>query len=717
MRQPLDHDDSAPSTPTPQDASRNREAYIEGARAKWLARLIDTSRRNNLLYYRELKAGTLDMTSAAQVAMTSLLMGEEVALRKFFPDRTAAGQAAFTAAESKVAEIRTKAMSNSEERGIETMYLAMGMASWPPNDDKRPTDAPILLVPIRANKSGRGGQGFSLVRAGDIQANLVLLHVLREEFTIEITEEDLLRDLQGDDEGESFDLAPVEEILRERCREVQGFTTRNRVVLGNFAFQKTAMVQDLRQSAEVLARHDLIAALAGHPEARQEVSNRGVSPDPREIDEAPPEQEFLILDADSSQQTVIRNAMALRNGVIQGPPGTGKSQTIANLIAELAAAGKRVLFVAEKRAALQVVLDRLANRGLGHLALDLHGAEISRADVMARLSESLEIVSQAPASSPRRLHSDFVKRRTVLLKHLQRMHALRAPTEMSVYAMQGRLLALGGTDRVRTRWSGPALAALTPARIEDARDALREAHQDWDLFLRQSDSPWNGAAIEDAEAAHASYENARVLAQKLGELLERVRTRSAALDLECPTNADELDAQVALLAEADERLGEFDVEIARQADWGLWHEALAPARRSRVVQVWAFITNPEYRHAIRSVRGYWRAEKCGVSRLEASLTAMREHVRQWRAVSRDKRSVPSRHEGNADVRERWKRIRERLAALVPVVSGVDPATQPLEALHVRVMALAEDSAGAAPYRKASSSRAEASRARSAGTGR
>ena len=378
---------------------------------------------------------------------------------------------------------------------------------------------------------------------------------------IEITEEDLLSDLQGDDEGESFDLAPVEEILRERCREVQGFTTRNRVVLGNFAFQKTAMVQDLRQSAEVLARHDLIAALAGHPEARQEVSNRGVSTDPREIDEAPPEQEFLILDADSSQQTVIRNAMALRNGVIQGPPGTGKSQTIANLIAELAAAGKRVLFVAEKRAALQVVLDRLANRGLGHLALDLHGAEISRADVMARLSESLEIVSQAPASSPRRLHSDFVKRRTVLLKHLQRMHALRAPTEMSVYAMQGRLLALGGKDRVRTRWSGPALAALTPARIEDARDALREAHQDWDLFLRQSDSPWNGAAIEDAEAAHTSYENARVLAQELGELLERMRTRSAALDLECPTNADELDAQVALLAEADERLGEFDVEV------------------------------------------------------------------------------------------------------------------------------------------------------------
>ena len=52
----------------------------------------------------------------------------------------------------------------------------------------------------------------------------------------------------------------------------------------------------------------------------------------------------------------IAGALALRNGVIHGPPGTGKSQTIANLIVELAAQGRRVLFVAEKRAALDVVL-------------------------------------------------------------------------------------------------------------------------------------------------------------------------------------------------------------------------------------------------------------------------------------------------------------------------------------------------------------------------
>ena len=60
-----------------------------------------------------------------------------------------------------------------------------------------------------------------------------------------------------------------------------------------------------------------------------------------------PDQEFLVLDADSTQQRAISQALIGRNGVISGPPGTGKSQTIANLICEFAARGKKVLFVAE----------------------------------------------------------------------------------------------------------------------------------------------------------------------------------------------------------------------------------------------------------------------------------------------------------------------------------------------------------------------------------
>ena len=61
------------------------------------------------------------------------------------------------------------------------------------------------------------------------------------------------------------------------------------------------------------------------------------------------------MDADASQSYVVNAVLAGKNLLIKGPPGTGKSQTISNLIATLVARGKRVLFVAEKRAAIDAV--------------------------------------------------------------------------------------------------------------------------------------------------------------------------------------------------------------------------------------------------------------------------------------------------------------------------------------------------------------------------
>ncbi len=116
----------------------------------------------------------------------------------------------------------------------------------------------------------------------------------------------------------------------------------------------------------------------------------------REFDAQPPDADFLIRDADSSQQQAIATTLRGQNGVISGPPGTGKSQTISNFIAELVARGKTVLFVAEKRAALDVVLNRLRSAGLGHLCLDCHGADVSRKLIAAQLQESFALVREAP---------------------------------------------------------------------------------------------------------------------------------------------------------------------------------------------------------------------------------------------------------------------------------------------------------------------------------
>ena len=110
----------------------------------------------------------------------------------------------------------------------------------------------------------------------------------------------------------------------------------------------------------------MVVALAGDEQALAAVRLRL----PDAVVDPDPEHEHLVLDADSSQQTVIEAVRAGAHLVIKGPPGTGKSQTIANLVCTLAAEGKSVLFVAEKRAAIDAVLQRLDRLGLGDLVLD-----------------------------------------------------------------------------------------------------------------------------------------------------------------------------------------------------------------------------------------------------------------------------------------------------------------------------------------------------------
>jgi hypothetical protein len=83
--------------------------------------------------------------------------------------------------------------------------------------------------------------------------------------------------------------------------------------------------------------HDVVAALAGHRPAQLALSAAGTAVDLTDPDRRPPADEFLVLDADSSQSYAINAAVAGQSVVVSGPPGTGNSQTIANLIANLIA--------------------------------------------------------------------------------------------------------------------------------------------------------------------------------------------------------------------------------------------------------------------------------------------------------------------------------------------------------------------------------------------
>ncbi|MGE0816170.1 MAG: AAA domain-containing protein [Vicinamibacterales bacterium] len=647
--------------------SPERQAKVDAARKAWISRLVDMSRRNNLLFYRDTKTGTLDISGADGDAVRRLLQSgrsdaDSVRLTDLIvPERR-------VQASASLAEIARRAQINYEERGLDTMFLAMGMATWAMDDGGRPTSAPVVLVPVTASQiGGRSGQ-WQLRRKGDVKLNDVLAHALKENHGVGLPSDELMPQLLGDDEGEAFDLQPLFAAITARAGGVPEFSVSDRLVVGNFAFQKMAIVKDLQELSGPLAAHDLIAGIAGDSGASQSARGGRASMDPRELDRLAPDEEFLIRDADSSQQQAIALTLRGQNGVISGPPGTGKSQTISNLIAELVARGKTVLFVAEKRAALDVVLNRLDNADLGHLCLDCHGAELTRRRVAEQFKESLERVREAPAPDVATLHRRFVERRDQLNAHARDVHRERAPWGISLHTVYGRLLALPDAAACRTRLPKKVVAAIDERALEAACNQVEELAELAPLVTGELPSPWSWATFTQTDDVRRALERARRLAH---DRWPRWVAASEALlresGLRPPQTLGETTALLELLTAVDETLQAVRPEFYAE-NLATLAAALAPAA-SGLGGMWAALTNGDYRAALRAVRAHALTGKVpAADALNLAADGART-LEAWRSWSLDGRKRPAPLSTFAAGRTTWDAVFEDLDPLMRAFRG------------------------------------------------
>ncbi len=638
-----------------------RRAKVDVARESWIRRLIDLSRRNTLLFHRELKTGMLDLSTAAPSAMRALLAGEGMRIVKLMPPSQDEAVIA-----SRAQRIRRCARTNLEERGIETLFLALGIAKWPAGDGGRPYEAPVLLAPVEIEVRGRESNTAILKRSGEIQVNLVLLHVLESGFGCALDVEGLLG--TGGSEDEAFDPEPVFKRLKAACASIDNFEIVPRAILSNFSFQKMAMVKELRECADALAAHDVIAAIAGDSTAREAVSGTYAQIDPRTFDKVPPEQEFFILDTDSSQERVIAAVKKGQHVVIHGPPGTGKSQTITNLIATLAAEGKRILFVAEKRAALEVVLRRLREVDLGHLALDLHGADVTRRQIVQHLAASLDIVRTTLPVAAEEIHQEFVNHRSRLNDHVQRLHVARAPSALSVYALQGRLLRLPPGIKARVRWRGSELDKLTGDNARDIRDLLVEATGFAGLFLRTDPSPWTGAHLPDGATVQRGLDLvSELLTSRIPALRSSWESIARVCQLPAPRTAGEGEEFHNLLSDVARTLAAYREELL-ECDVAALAAAMQPGRGGRLRAAWALCTNAPYRAARRTLRGLRRGKASSVT-LALEAMAASEQLQRWRSRSEGPMQAVEPQQ-IARARDQLEALQKGIAALRRYVPGL-----------------------------------------------
>ncbi len=352
-----------------------------------------------------------------------------------------------------------------EEGGVNTLFLALGFLEWKasPKDEKS-YQAPILLLPVGlTRKSLQSGIAISRLDEDTI-VNVTLLEMLRREFELKIPGID---PLPTDDFG--VDVERVMQIFRQTIKDMKGWEIREEARLGHFSFNKFIMWNDLTHRIDSLRQNPLVGHL---------INGGGLYDDGIEVFE-PAEVEkhldfkqlFCPASADSSQLTAVKYSESGKSFVLHGPPGTGKSQTITNIIAHNLALGRRVLFVSEKKAALDVVHRRLSAIGLRPFCLELHSNKTGKADVLKQFSEVLAMVDNAAPADWNTITDQLTILRDDLNRYVQSLHD-SYPNGLSAYQCLSRMII--ASDEYETSWLDLNLLEQSKEELQILKQAVTD---------------------------------------------------------------------------------------------------------------------------------------------------------------------------------------------------------------------------------------------------
>jgi hypothetical protein len=530
--------------------SRNMAAADVPPRVQgWKNRLLDLTLRNPLLNFRTRSSTVpliVDDLGGLEDALSSGTILQLVArppaprpgqpvppVDAFMQDAAfASGRVYADLTEARLPKSATSAWRTArtmmDEGGIQAMFLIVGFLKFyePHRPDVERT-APLLLVPVEMKRKRNGPWRF---RRADREPefNVALLEYLQREHGIELPGVVPLP-LDGAGIDVNLVLARVERALADS--HVAGVWQVDRAAsIGILAFTRVRMWRDLESRSADLLRHPLVRRLAM---ADEDLPEQPELPMPHRLDERWPAAEiFCPMLTDGSQLSAVAAAHAGHSFVLEGPPGTGKSQTITNIIAHSLAHGRSVLFVSQKRAALEVVHDRLARIGLGPLCLELHSSK-------ARKSEFIDQLRQASQFRARRPKRDWDSRAAALQKLIDELSGL--PDALHAEREPGRTVA----DAIIERWSqGPG----NPLPCDF--DAVRGTQIDW---------------IDDAKDALVALVDARSRLRVDPEPLDPIRATDWPLPVREQASG-ELDALVVAsdtLAEANRRLSAHLGDLSR----------------------------------------------------------------------------------------------------------------------------------------------------------
>jgi len=416
------------------------EQTIKKKSEYWKKKLIDLSKRNNLVSYRFTKSKSIKIIEPQISQLLIDLYNEKNIFfaktkKSELKDRLWRCSEEDEIAERKLVSLYHKTRENFQELGINSCFVSLYNLKYQENDRSEDFfSAPLFLFPVNIERlayTSKEEHRFEIVSGSDdLRLNPALVEKLSNDFGIEVPK------FEG--ETESF-IAKFNKVISGRDK----WKITTDCYLDIFSYQKYIMYADLEEHEKLLVESDLIKGYVGDRNALQddiaESQREEFGGDVDGVD---------VLSADSSQKKAIELAKAGVTFVLQGPPGTGKSQTIANIIAALMEKKKKILFVSQKMAALNVVQKRLDDVGLGRYCLNLHNYKGNKKEIVRQLMTELETSPVIKESVKRYSFNTYLENQDKINKYYDFLCKKHKPRNFSIYELRGELAKLLDVDLI-----------------------------------------------------------------------------------------------------------------------------------------------------------------------------------------------------------------------------------------------------------------------------
>ena len=418
--------------------------------------------------------------------------------------------------EARLKNLLQTAETAIQEMGANILYLAFGFLEWYDiNNTDNERIAPLFLVPVRLHKGRLNKEtrayDYTLTYSGeDIIPNLSLREKLRVDFAM------ALPDLDENTVPEDY-FMEVQELIADKQPR---WKLLRYVSLALLNFSKLLMYLDLDPGRwpddTNIINHPVVKRfLVGYEQGAEaeDSSNKNYGfSEEYLIDETDGiHVDYPLIDnADSSQHSALIDAINGKNLVIEGPPGTGKSQTITNLIAAAMSQGKRVLFVAEKLAALEVVRSRLDAARLGEFCLELHSHKSQKNKILNEVNERQK--KHGRYRKPKDIDADidrYENLKSELKEHAEKINRPWKKTGKTLHEIFMAATRYRNTMGINPEafhpkgFDGSNYDAATQRRNKDQVEAYRKVYQAVAAQLEGSsdlqEHPWCGVRNSDLQ--------------------------------------------------------------------------------------------------------------------------------------------------------------------------------------------------------------------------